>query len=100
MIRWWSLGTAWWERLSRSLTPIQCTKLIYVPPWEGFSPNSARLSIISSILGHDKRQNSEVYFLLFFLTVYVILFSIGGAILLSMSILQFSVSPVQVCSYS
>lgn len=59
MIRWWSLGTAWWERLSRSLTPIQCTKLIYVPPWEGFSPNSARLSIISSILGHDKRQNSE-----------------------------------------
>jgi hypothetical protein len=59
MIRWWSLGNAWWERLSRSLTPIQCTKLIYVPPWEGFSPNSARLSIISSILGHDKHQNSE-----------------------------------------
>ncbi|KAL6602748.1 hypothetical protein ACP70R_043109 [Stipagrostis hirtigluma subsp. patula] len=59
MIRWWSLGTAWWERLSRSLTPIQCTKLIYVPPWEGFSPNTARLSIISSILGHDKRGSSE-----------------------------------------
>ncbi|VAI77043.1 unnamed protein product [Triticum turgidum subsp. durum] len=59
MIRWWSLGSAWWERLSRSLTPIQCTKLIYVPPWEGFSPNSARLSIISNILGHDKHQNSE-----------------------------------------
>ncbi|KAI4972036.1 hypothetical protein ZWY2020_002961 [Hordeum vulgare] len=59
MIRWWSLGSAWWERLSRSLTPIQCTKLIYVPPWEGFSPNSARLSIISSILGHDKHKNSE-----------------------------------------
>ncbi|KAL6876322.1 hypothetical protein ACP4OV_012894 [Aristida adscensionis] len=59
MIRWWSLGTAWWERLSRSLTPIQCTKLIYVPPWEGFSPNTARLSIISSILGHDKHGNSE-----------------------------------------
>ncbi|KAF0902107.1 hypothetical protein E2562_012875 [Oryza meyeriana var. granulata] len=59
MIRWWSLGNAWWERLSRSLTPVQCTKLIYVPPWEGFSPNSARLSIISSILGHDKHQNSE-----------------------------------------
>uniref|UniRef100_A0A453S782 Uncharacterized protein n=1 Tax=Aegilops tauschii subsp. strangulata TaxID=200361 RepID=A0A453S782_AEGTS len=64
MIRWWSLGSAWWERLSRSLSPIQCTKLIYVPPWEGFSPNSARLSIISNILGHDKHQNSEVYFLL------------------------------------
>ncbi|XP_039843581.1 uncharacterized protein LOC120703529 isoform X3 [Panicum virgatum] len=59
MIRWWSLGTGWWERLSRNLTPIQCTKLIYVPPWEGFSPNSARLSIISSILGHDKHGNSE-----------------------------------------
>lgn len=59
MIRWWSLGSAWWERLSRSLTPIQCTKLIYVPPWEGFSPNSARLSIISSILGHDKHGRSE-----------------------------------------
>ncbi|KAJ1259284.1 hypothetical protein BS78_10G142000 [Paspalum vaginatum] len=59
MIRWWSLGTAWWERLSRSLTPIQCTKLIYVPPWEGFSPNSARLSIISSILGHGKHGSSE-----------------------------------------
>uniref|UniRef100_A0A0D9WQN8 Uncharacterized protein n=1 Tax=Leersia perrieri TaxID=77586 RepID=A0A0D9WQN8_9ORYZ len=59
MIRWWSLGNAWWERLSRSLTPIQCAKLIYVPPWEGFSPNSARLSIISSILGHDKHPNSE-----------------------------------------
>ncbi|TVU08986.1 hypothetical protein EJB05_42418, partial [Eragrostis curvula] len=58
MIRWWSLGTAWWERLGRSLTPIQCTKLIYVPPWEGFSPNSARLSIISSIL-HDKQGNPE-----------------------------------------
>ncbi|CAM0910477.1 unnamed protein product [Alopecurus aequalis] len=59
MIRWWSLGSAWWERLSRSLNPIQCTKLIYVPPWEGFSPNSARLSIISNISGHDKRANPE-----------------------------------------
>lgn len=59
MIRWWSLGSAWWERLSRSLTPIQCTKLIYVPPWEGFSPNSARLSIISNILGHDRHVNPE-----------------------------------------
>ncbi|RLM55932.1 hypothetical protein C2845_PM10G13010 [Panicum miliaceum] len=64
MIRWWSLGTGWWERLSRSLTPIQCTKLIYVPPWEGFSPNSARLSIISSILGHDKHGSSECWCLL------------------------------------
>ncbi|KAJ3692214.1 hypothetical protein LUZ60_012564 [Juncus effusus] len=51
MIRWWSFGTAWWERLSssRSLLPVQCTKLIFVPPWDGFSPNSSRSSIMSSI---------------------------------------------------
>lgn len=59
MIRWWSFGSAWWERLTRNLAPIQCTKLIYVPPWEGFSPNSGRLSIISSILGHGKHGSSE-----------------------------------------
>ncbi|KAK4435409.1 hypothetical protein Salat_0704300 [Sesamum alatum] len=38
MIRWWSLGSVWWEKLSRNLVPVQCTKLIFVPPWEGFSP--------------------------------------------------------------
>ncbi|KAJ3686222.1 hypothetical protein LUZ61_015386 [Rhynchospora tenuis] len=60
MIRWWSLGSAWWERLStRSLVPVQCTKLIFIPPWESFSPNSSRLSIMNSILGHDKRANQE-----------------------------------------
>jgi len=87
MIRWWSLGTGWWERLSRNLTPIQCTKLIYVPPWEGFSPNSARLSIISSILGHDKHGNSEVYLLLFASLLlcylrqfYYIIFSLSSAV--------------------
>lgn len=71
MIRWWSLGTAWWERLSRSLDPIQCTKLIYVPPWEEFSPNSARLSIMSNILGHVKHGSSEVYLLLLFFYIIV-----------------------------
>jgi WD repeat-containing protein 7 len=66
MIRWWSLGSAWWERLStKSLVPIQCTKLIFIPPWEAFSPNSSRLSIMNSILGHDKRSNHEVCSLLF-----------------------------------
>ncbi|XP_043717014.1 uncharacterized protein LOC122665016 isoform X2 [Telopea speciosissima] len=58
LIRWWSLGSAWWEKLSRSLAPVQCTKLIFVPPWEGFSPNSSRSSIMASIMGHDKQVNS------------------------------------------
>ncbi|CAL9771655.1 unnamed protein product [Musa acuminata subsp. burmannicoides] len=57
MIRWWSLGTAWWEKLSRSLVPVQCTKLIFVPP-EGFSPSSSRSSMIATIIGNDKRGNS------------------------------------------
>uniref|UniRef100_A0A2C9WCB7 Uncharacterized protein n=1 Tax=Manihot esculenta TaxID=3983 RepID=A0A2C9WCB7_MANES len=56
MIRWWSLGSVWWEKLSRTLVPVQCTKLIFVPPWEGFSPNSSRSSVMESIMGHD-RQN-------------------------------------------
>lgn len=60
MIRWWSLGTGWWEKLSRNLVPVQCTKLIFVPPWEGFSPNSSRSSIMASIFAHDKRRNSQV----------------------------------------
>ncbi|XP_039142802.1 uncharacterized protein LOC120280128 [Dioscorea cayenensis subsp. rotundata] len=58
MIRWWSLGTAWWEKLSRNVVPVQCTKLIFVPP-EGLSPNSSRSSIMASIAGHDKRVNSQ-----------------------------------------
>ncbi|XP_031386735.1 uncharacterized protein LOC116200150 [Punica granatum] len=53
MIRWWSLGSAWWERLSRNYVPVQCTKLIFVPPWEGFSPKTARTSVIASIMGSD-----------------------------------------------
>ncbi|KAI3956395.1 hypothetical protein MKX01_016808 [Papaver californicum] len=48
----------WWEKLSRSLVPIQCTKLIFVPPWEGFSPNSSRSSVIASIIGHDRKVSS------------------------------------------
>ncbi|XP_042489647.1 uncharacterized protein LOC122069658 isoform X2 [Macadamia integrifolia] len=59
MIRWWSLGSAWWEKLSRSLTPVQCTKLIFVPPWEGFSPNSSRSSIMASIMGNDRQEKSR-----------------------------------------
>ncbi|KAJ1405973.1 WD40/YVTN repeat-like-containing domain superfamily [Sesbania bispinosa] len=50
MIRWWSLGSFWWEKLSRNFVPVQCTKLIFVPPWEGFSPNSSRSSIMANIL--------------------------------------------------
>ena len=64
MIRWWSLGSVWWEKLSRNLAPVQCTKLIFVPPWEGFSPNSSRSSIMASILGHDNQANLQVIFLL------------------------------------
>ncbi|GFZ16445.1 transducin/WD40 repeat-like superfamily protein [Actinidia rufa] len=58
MIRWWSLGSAWWEKLSRNLVPVQCTKLIFVPPWEGFSPNSTRLSIMASIMDHDRQADA------------------------------------------
>ncbi|CAK7335612.1 unnamed protein product [Dovyalis caffra] len=59
MIRWWSLGSVWWEKLSRNLAPVHCTKLIFVPPWEGFSPNSSRSSIMASILGHDSQANVQ-----------------------------------------
>lgn len=61
IIRWWSLGTAWWEKLSRSYVPIQCTKLIFVPPWEGFSPNSSRASIMANIAVNDRQTNSQVH---------------------------------------
>jgi len=64
MIRWWSLGSVWWEKLSRNLAPVQCTKVIFVPPWEGFSPNSSRSSIIANILGHDSQVNMQVIFLI------------------------------------
>lgn len=56
MIRWWSLGSVWWEKLSRSLVPVQCTKLIFIPPWEGFSPNTARSSIMANIMGDSNLQ--------------------------------------------
>ncbi|XP_050378670.1 uncharacterized protein LOC126795980 [Argentina anserina] len=59
MIRWWSLGSVWWEKLSRNLVPVQCTKLIFVPPWEGFSPNSMRSSIMARIMGHDGQSNIQ-----------------------------------------
>ncbi|PON39898.1 Regulatory associated protein of TOR [Parasponia andersonii] len=59
MIRWWSLGSVWWEKLSRNLVPVQCTKLIFVPPWEGFSPNSSRSSIMASIMGHNRQVDFQ-----------------------------------------
>ncbi|PIA34273.1 hypothetical protein AQUCO_03800098v1 [Aquilegia coerulea] len=59
MIRWWSLGSAWWEKISRNLVPVQCTKLIFVPPWEGSSPNYSRASIMETITGHDRQVDSE-----------------------------------------
>nr|GMC98162.1 WD repeat-containing protein 7 [Ipomoea batatas] len=59
MIRWWSLGSVWWEKLSRNLVPVQCTKLIFVPPWEGFSPNSSRISIMAPALSKDGQSASK-----------------------------------------
>ncbi|WCJ26372.1 Transducin/WD40 repeat-like superfamily protein [Euphorbia peplus] len=54
MIRWWSLESVWWEKLSRNLAPVPYTKMILVPPWEGFSPNSSRSSVMASIMDHDR----------------------------------------------
>lgn len=62
VIRWWSLGSVWWEKLSRNLVPAQCTKVIFVPPGEGFSPHTSRSSIMGSVLGHDSEANSPVIF--------------------------------------
>ncbi|KAK7251371.1 hypothetical protein RIF29_34501 [Crotalaria pallida] len=59
MIRWWSLGSVWWEKLSRNFVPVQCTKLIFVPPWEGFSPNKSRSSIMANILENDRPWNFQ-----------------------------------------
>lgn len=66
MIRWWSLGSVWWEKLSRNLVPVQCTKLIFVPPWEGFAPSSTRSSIMASALSDDGQAKSPVTFLLIY----------------------------------
>ncbi|XP_022136508.1 uncharacterized protein LOC111008200 isoform X2 [Momordica charantia] len=59
MIRWWSLGSVWWEKLSRNFVPVQCTKAIFVPPWEGFSPNSSRLSIMASAMEGDRQVDVQ-----------------------------------------
>ncbi|XVF52982.1 hypothetical protein PTKIN_Ptkin05aG0061600 [Pterospermum kingtungense] len=59
MIRWWSLGSVWWEKLSRNPVPVQCTKVIFVPPGEGFSPSTSRSSIMGSVLGHDREANTQ-----------------------------------------
>ncbi|KAH6761030.1 Transducin/WD40 repeat-like superfamily protein [Perilla frutescens var. frutescens] len=58
MIRWWSLGSVWWEKLSRNLVPVQCSKLIFAPEWEGLSPNSTRSSTMGSVLRDDEQTNS------------------------------------------
>ncbi|KZV15370.1 hypothetical protein F511_20355 [Dorcoceras hygrometricum] len=58
MIRWWSLSSVWWEKLNRNFVPVLCTKLIFIPPWEGFSPNSTRSSFLSSVLCDDGEANS------------------------------------------
>jgi hypothetical protein len=60
MIRWWSLGSVWWEKLSQSLTPIQCTKLIFIHPWDGFSSSSSRTSVISSISNDEQELPLQV----------------------------------------
>ncbi|KAK3227903.1 hypothetical protein Dsin_007765 [Dipteronia sinensis] len=59
MIRWWSLGSVWWEKLSRNFVPVQCTKLIFVPPSEGFSPKSSRSSVMANIMEHDGQGNLQ-----------------------------------------
>ncbi|TMW88317.1 hypothetical protein EJD97_018710 [Solanum chilense] len=61
MIRWWSysLGSVWWEKLNRNLVPVQCMKLIFVPPWEGFSPNASRSSLIESVFSKEGDANSQ-----------------------------------------
>lgn len=62
MIRWWSLGSVWWEKLSRNYVPVQCTKLIFVPPWEGFSPKTAQRSVMASIMGPGGQSSPQVTF--------------------------------------
>ncbi|CAI0414701.1 unnamed protein product [Linum tenue] len=62
MIRYWSLGSVWWEKLSRNVAPLQCTKVIFVPPWEGFSPHKSRSSVIASIMGHDTDTKLQASF--------------------------------------
>lgn len=64
MIRWWSLGSGWWEKLSRNYVPVQCTKLIFIPPWEGFSPKTARTSVMASIMGSEGLTSPKVIFIL------------------------------------
>ncbi|XP_030453867.2 uncharacterized protein LOC115675382 isoform X1 [Syzygium oleosum] len=59
MIRWWSLGSVWWEKLSRNYVPVHCTKLIFVPPWEGFSPKTAQRSVMASILGPGGQSSPQ-----------------------------------------
>lgn len=61
MIRWWSLEAAWWEKLSRNTVPVQCTKLILVPPSEDISPKSSRANTTANNKGctTDETHNHE-----------------------------------------
>lgn len=54
------MGSVWWEKLNKNLVPVQCMKLIFVPPWEGFSPNANRSSIMESVFSKDGDANSQV----------------------------------------
>ncbi|CAK9231339.1 unnamed protein product [Sphagnum troendelagicum] len=58
-IRWWSLGAAWWDRLSRTLVPIQCTKLVLVPPWAGFSPRSSSSSMMAFVYRSSEQLEQD-----------------------------------------
>lgn len=62
MIRWWSLEAAWWEKLSRSTVPVQCTKLILVTASEDISPESSRENTTANSMGcstPDETHNHE-----------------------------------------
>ncbi|CAM6033085.1 unnamed protein product [Sphagnum compactum] len=58
-IRWWSLGAAWWDRLSRTLVPVQCTKLVLVPPWAGFSPRSSSSSMMAFVYRSSEQLEQD-----------------------------------------
>ncbi|XP_024521936.1 uncharacterized protein LOC9643384 isoform X1 [Selaginella moellendorffii] len=59
ILRWWSVGAAWWDKLSRSTVPVQCTKLVLLPPSPGFSPKSSSTSIIGNLSGSKNVEEVE-----------------------------------------
>eukprot|EP00850_Spirogloea_muscicola_P021217 SM000241S08506 [mRNA] locus=s241:23861:30392:+ [translate_table: standard] len=40
VLRWWSLGANWWQKLNRGVVTVQCTKMVLVPPLPGLSQAS------------------------------------------------------------